>query len=308
MLHRFRNGDGRVSGHDPQLVGAALDYLLEHGFRVLSIDEVVQGLGAGTLPDRTVAFTMDDGYLDQGQIGAEVFLARACPVTMYLVTGMIDGRLWPWEAKLAWVFSRARGKFCLTFQGRDYQGDPTDPDRLNNLRRKLVLVLKTLPLARAEAEVASIAQTLGEELPDSPPAPYRALDWDEVRSLEERGMSFGSHTVSHVTLSAEDDETARRELTESTRRVRQKLQRPSGVFCYPTGRSQDYGAREVGYLRELAYEAAITSEPGYCALGKDADARFHLRRFSFPDNLLDFKDIVLQIQRLRARFGLAKRP
>ena len=289
-------------------MAAGLDYLLGQGFRVLSIDEVVQGLVAGTLPERSVAFTMDDGYLDQGRIGGEVFLARGCPVTMYLVTGMIDGRLWPWEAKLAWLFSRARGNFRLTLHGRDYQCYPTDPDRLNNLRRKLVLVLKTLPLAGAEAEVASIAKIMGEEVPDSPPERYRALDWDEVKSLEQRGMSFGSHTVSHVTLSAEDDETAKREITESARRMRTELQRPSRVFCYPTGRSQDFGAREVSLLRELDYSAAITSEPGYCSLGNDADARFHLRRFSFPDNLLDFKDIVLQLQRLRALVGLARRP
>lgn len=306
MLHRFRNGDGRISGHDPQLVAAALDYLLEQGFRVLSIDEIVQGLVAGTLPGRSVAFTMDDGYLDQGRIGAEVFLAHGCPITIYLVTGMTDGVLWPWEAKLAWLFSRARSEFRFTLAGREYRGDPVAPDRLNSLRRELVLVLKILPLAQAEVEVGRLAEIIGEALPDAPPEQYRSLSWDEVKSLEQRGVSFGAHTVSHVTLSAEDDETAKRELTESTRRVRSQLQRPSSVFCYPTGRSQDYGAREVAFLRELDYEAAITSEPGYCALGKDADARFHLRRFSFPDNLLDFKDIVLQVQRLRAKFGLVR--
>jgi peptidoglycan/xylan/chitin deacetylase (PgdA/CDA1 family) len=270
MLHRFRNGDSRTSGHDPQLVSAALDYLLDQGFRVLGIDEVVQGLVAGTLPERAVAFTMDDGYLDQGRIGAEIFLARGCPATIYLVTGMTDGRLWPWEAKLAWLFSRARSEFHLTLAGRSYRGDPSSPGRLSSMRRELVHLLKVMPLARADAEVRRLAETMGEALPDSPPEQYRALDWAEVRSLEQRGVSFGSHTVSHVTLSAEDDETARRELAESTRQIREQLQRPSRVFCYPTGRSQDYGAREVGFLRELGYEAAITSEPGYCSLGSDA--------------------------------------
>ena len=306
MLHRFQNGDGRQSGHDPALVAAALDYLLEQGFRVRSIDEVVQGLLADNLPERVAAFTMDDGYLDQGRVGAELFLARDCPVTLYLVTGMTDGLLWPWEAKLTWLFSRAQKDFRFALEGRDYRGDPSDREQLNRLRRVLVLVLKAMPLSRAEVEVERLAGIIGEPLPESPPEPYRALGWDEVRALEQRGVSFGSHTVSHVTLSAERDEIAKRELDESTRRVRAELRQPSGVFCYPTGRASDYGAREVGFLKELGYDAAITSEPGYCALGETADTRYHLRRFSFPDNLLDFKDIVLQLQRLRIRFGLAR--
>ena len=307
MLHRFQNGDGRQSGHDPALVAAALDYLLEQGFQVRSIDEVVRGLLEGNLPERVVAFTMDDGYLDQGQVGAEIFLARDCPVTIYLVTGMIDGMLWPWEAKLAWLFSRARRDFCFALEGRAYRGDPSDRQRLHLLRRELVLVRKAMPLSRAEAEVKRLAGIIGEALPESPPEPYRALGWDEVRALEQRGVSFGSHTVSHVTLSAENDEIAKRELDESTQRIRAELQRPSAVFCYPTGRTSDYGVREVGFLKELGYDAAITSEPGYCAPGETTDARYHLHRFSFPDNMLDFKDIVLQLQRLRTRFGLARR-
>lgn len=308
MLHRFQNGDGRASGHDPAVVAAALDYLLEQGFRIRSIDEVVRGLLESNLPDRVVAFTMDDGYLDQGRVGAELFLARGCPVTLYLVTGMIDGVLWPWEAKLAWLFSRSRKDFLFTLDGRDHRGVPSDREQLNRLRRELVILLKTMPLARAEAEVQRFAEIIGEALPETPPEPYRALGWDDVRSLEQRGVTFGSHTVSHVTLSAEDNETSRRELAQSTRRIREELEQPSAVFCYPTGRTRDYGDREVGFLRELGYAAAVTSEPGYCALGKAPDARYHLRRFSFPDNLLDFKDIVLQIQRLRARVGLARRP
>ena len=307
MLHRFQNGDGRQSGHDPVMVATALDYLLEHGFKVWSIDQVVQGLLAGNLPERVVAFTMDDGYRDQGRVGAELFLARDCPVTIYLVTGMTDGLLWPWEAKLTWLVSRARQEFRFALEGRDYLGDPSDWERLNRLRRELVLVLKAMPLSRAEAEVERLAGIIGETLPESPPGPYRALSWDEVRALAQRGVSFGSHTVSHVTLSAESGEIAKRELAESTRRVRAELQQPSAVFCYPTGRASDYGTREVGFLRELGYDAALTSEPGYCALGETADARYDLRRFSFPDNLLDFKDIVLQLQRLRTRFGLARR-
>jgi peptidoglycan/xylan/chitin deacetylase (PgdA/CDA1 family) len=93
---------GAWPGMIRQLVTIALDYLRTHGFQVMTIEDVLQGQIDHTLPRQIVAFTMDDGYREQGTIGAEIFLAHECPVTIYLATGAIDGSYWPMEAKLAY--------------------------------------------------------------------------------------------------------------------------------------------------------------------------------------------------------------
>ena len=299
MLHRFRDGGDRPTGHEPGTLAAALDYLRTHGFRVMTVDEIVSGLAAGSLPDRVVGFTMDDGYEDQGRIGAEVFIANGCPVTLFLVTGMIDGEYWPWEAKVAYLFSQARGPFRFEHAGRVYSASGRNDLSARDSRRALVWSMKRLKLDSAEAEVARLADVLGVRLPDETPEGFRSLTWDQVGRLEHRGISFGAHTVRHPTLSVEDDQIARREIEASTARIGEKLARPSRVFCYPTGRYEDFGQREIDLVRALGYSAALSSEPGYCTSSGAPDVRYALQRFSFPDNLEDFKAIVLQLLRFR---------
>ena len=299
MLHRFGTDPARRSGHNPEVLVAALRYLRDHDFQVKLVDDIVKGFEAGSLADRVVGFTMDDGYEDQGTIGAEVFVAQGCPVTLFLVTGMIDGEYWPWEAKVAYLFSQARGPFRFEHAGRVYSAFGRNDESSRDCRRALVRSLKRVKLSLAEAEVARLAQVVGVSLPSEPPEGFRPLTWDQVGRLERRGVSFGAHTVRHPTLSVEDEQVARREIEASTARIREKLARPSRVFCYPTGGYEDFGQREIDLVKALGYSAALSSEPGYCTASGAPDARYELQRFGFPDNLEDFKAVVLQMLRFR---------
>jgi len=301
MLHRFATPDGTVSGHSPGFVADVLRYLRRSGFEVMSIDGIVEGLLGAGLPRGAVAFTIDDGYWDQGHLGAEIFLEQGCPVTFYLTTKFIDGNFWLNDAKVRYLFSQISNRFSLVLGGQSLAVSPGDRVSYGRARRNLMFELKALPLEQAEERVADLAQSLGIELPDAPPPGYHGLSWDEVVALEKRGVSFGAHTASHVTLSAESDDVSWREIEESTSALRQRLKRPSSVFCYPTGRFVDYGPREVGFLRNLGYRAALAAEPGYSFVDASPDSRYHLLRFGFPNHMLDVKDIVLQLQRLRDR-------
>ena len=301
LLHRFATPDGTISGHSPGLIADALRYLRQTGFTVMSIDEIVEGLLGTGLPRGAVGFTIDDGYWDNGHVGAEIFLEQDCPVTIYLTTRLVDGGFWPYDAKIKYLFTKAHPPFSLVLSGEAKSLSRADPAGYELARRQFVYEMKRLPLSAAEERVAILAESINVELPEIPPAEYRGLTWDEVTTLESRGVSFGAHTARHVTLSAESDEIARQELEESTRAIRRRLQRPSSVFCYPTGRFQDYGPREVRFVKQLGYRGALASEPGYCFRDGHRDSVYHLLRFTFPDQILDFKDIVLQLQRLRDR-------
>ncbi len=70
-----------------------LDFLREAGWRTVSASELLAG--AGTLPERTVAITFDDGYVDN-LAAAELLRARGMSATFYVVSGSL-GRppQWP---------------------------------------------------------------------------------------------------------------------------------------------------------------------------------------------------------------------
>lgn len=85
------------------------------------------------------------------------------------------------------------------------------------------------------------------------------LTWPLLRALEARGIEIGSHTVSHVDLTAVTDETALRELVESRRALERALGHAVPWLAYPSGR---YDARVEALARRAGYLLATTTDVG----------------------------------------------
>lgn len=62
------------------------------------------------------------------------------------------------------------------------------------------------------------------------------LTWKEIREISERGMTIGSHSLSHRWLPQvlSDDELTQ-EVSESKRRIEQEIGTAVHHFCYPVG-------------------------------------------------------------------------
>ena len=92
------------------------------------------------------------------------------------------------------------------------------------------------------------------ELAGEPEHELSTLDWDGLRSLAERGVEIGSHTVSHAHLTRLADAELDRELAESRERLEAELSRPCRYLAYPYG-EQDERVRAAA--RRAGYEAAF---------------------------------------------------
>ena len=109
MLHRASSVHSGVVGHDLSRLAASLDWLKGRGFNFVSLRQILDSLDAGTeVEEDAVAFTIDDGYADQGELIAPVFLERGIPLTLFVITGLIDRALWPWDSKVAWLVRNSR--------------------------------------------------------------------------------------------------------------------------------------------------------------------------------------------------------
>jgi len=86
------------------------------------------------------------------------------------------------------------------------------------------------------------------------PEELRTMTWDELRSLAERGLEIGSHTVSHPHLTALSDAELEHELRSSKQRLEDELGAPCRVFAYPFGDCDD---RVRTAARAAGYEAAF---------------------------------------------------
>lgn len=66
-------------------------WLKEKGYTVLTLDEAMKGLSMGTLPERAVLITFDDGYRDNYENAFPVLGREALPATVFPVTSFVRG-------------------------------------------------------------------------------------------------------------------------------------------------------------------------------------------------------------------------
>ncbi|HEU5038710.1 MAG TPA: polysaccharide deacetylase family protein [Nocardioides sp.] len=74
-----------------------LDVLQGWGATVLPLGEAVDRLQAGTLPDRAVCLTFDDGYASVVETAWPILRERGLPATLFVVSGYLSG-----EGRFAW--------------------------------------------------------------------------------------------------------------------------------------------------------------------------------------------------------------
>src|SRR6476620_9188056 len=107
-LHRFADRDRGNAGHDPAGVRADLAYLRRERYELVSLADLAARLrDRNSRLGKTVAFTVDDGYADFATVGEPVFSEYDCPVTVFIVTGVVDTGTWYWWDRLSEAIAHA---------------------------------------------------------------------------------------------------------------------------------------------------------------------------------------------------------
>jgi peptidoglycan/xylan/chitin deacetylase (PgdA/CDA1 family) len=304
MLHRFQDPERGVAGCDSAYLRRVLTYLRRNGYELIGLDELFNRLaGRGPQPRGAVAFTIDDGYLEQATVAAPVFAEFGCPVTTFVATGFLDRVLWFWWDRIEYVFQRtATQRLRQELGGDRLEYAWTDEDERIQAQLDFTERCKLVPEREKNDAIERLARVAGVELPERPPAQYQPMTWDQLRDCERMGMRFGPHTATHPILSRTTDEQSRAEIVESWSRLCAEARRPVPVFCYPNGGWNDFGPRETGVLDQLGLHGAVVGEPGYAnamTFQRDRDARFKVLRFGLPDGLPHAIQYVSGVERFK---------
>jgi peptidoglycan/xylan/chitin deacetylase (PgdA/CDA1 family) len=307
FLHRFAVPDLGVLGHDPGVLRAHLEYLRKRKYQLMSVSDLVLAVEKGApFEKRSVVFTVDDGYADFAAVAAPVFAAFDCPVTVFLITDFVHGRLWNWFDKVDWVFRETPRR-----ELRWEIGGQTVIHRWTSLRQRdaasedVVERLKRVPDAVKERGITSLATALEVILPDGVPDRDKAMTWDEIRACARLGVTFGPHTVTHPILAQVDAMRAQREITDSWATVSSETKAAVPVFCYPNGRTADFSARDEEIVAKAGLRAALsTTEKSVVLQAGETDAidRFAIPRFSYPEDKSRLVQIASGIEAMRAGF------
>jgi peptidoglycan/xylan/chitin deacetylase (PgdA/CDA1 family) len=304
MMHRFSDADREIIGHDPEGVRRVLAFLRADKYDLVALDEMVRRLrGDGRPLRRTVAVTIDDGYLDQATIGAPLFAEFDCPVTTFLTTGFVDGRLWFWWDKIRYAFRHTpRRDIRIEMASQEFTYTLLEAGDRQSAALDLVERAKRVSEEEKQAALQRLSAAAETEIPDRPPPECAPMSWDQVRACERRGMAFGPHTVTHPILARTSADQCRREIVESWTRLRTEVETPVPVFCYPNGQQGDFGQREIAVLRGQGFAAGVTAMHGYnsaATFQRDPGNRYALRRYGYSDSVRWMIQVLCGAERLQ---------
>lgn len=302
MLHRIAVPELGIAGIRAEHIRKCLSYLRQNNYRLISVEEAIDRAVENRLPhNKWVAFSIDDGFDEQVSLGSKIFAEFDCPVSCFLITDLVDGKLWPWDYKLMHIAATAHARTIqIEMNGKTYSialGTPKTKEFLLSFARQVA------PSSTAEL-VQKIARAAEIDIPQDPPANFRGATWEAVHAAEKRGMRFGPHSLSHPLFSSLDNAGLEREITSSTQRLEQECANPLRIFCYPSGKVNEFDERTIAMMRKLNYKGALCAEEGFLDAQKLqhlANYRYAIPRLPLPDNFNEFKRYVSWAQYVRER-------
>lgn len=264
--HSFSSSDEHEWDGSLFMTPSALEqrfrFLRDNRYQVLSLTEGLTRLQAGTLPERSVVLTFDDGTRDFANIVVPLLEKYGFPGTVYLST---------------WYCGQARPVFqgftkYLLWKGRAaYQGGPLwqlpgpfelgTPDGRHRAveQFRAALAEQGLSLEQRDEMQAVLASQLGVDYQWArdttnfiimPPEQVAAISRHPLVSVE-------LHTHRHRTPL--DEQLFAREIGENRRLIEEMTGVTPRHFCYPSG---VFDEAFLPWLRQLGVVSATTGEAG----------------------------------------------
>lgn len=286
-LHRLQDSGRGTPGHDPQELRTVLALLRRERCALVGLEQLFRWLDEGDpRVSRAVAFTLDDGYVDQAELASRVFAEFDCPATVFVATGFLDGALWLWWDRIEYILRRTtRPTLEVELGGSVLRYRRDERGGYSWAQADFTERCKQVSDEEKDAAIQRLAVAAQVDVPTRPPPPYAPMSWADVRACEQRGLTFGPHTVTHPVLSRTSDERSHYEITQSWARLASEARAPVPIFCYPGGQPWEYGPRELVTLRQLGAIGAVAGMQTHVSarvFQREPDARFEVPRFGYP--------------------------
>lgn len=234
---------------------AHLDWLRRH-YAVVSLDTFL----VGKAPPRAAVITFDDGYHSVYRNAWPALRERGMPATVYLISGVVDNVAMVWVNELNyWLHAEPAFTRSILEQDAGVPAGLTAAETISHCRVHY-------DPQRIFAAIGKIGATFPEKHRDAVALSQLYVSWDEVRAMQQAGMTFGNHTITHPNLERLSDD--------------QQFAEFAGA--------QDTISREIGPITSLAYpfghhsqsSAGIAARAGLTSIGEVGGANRRLAPMS----------------------------
>lgn len=241
-----------------------IDYLRRR-YRVLSLEAAVKVLREGTVPERAVVITFDDGFGDTFRVAHPLLQRFRVPATVFLVTDSIGNKKPIWIQELSYLMNLF-GPHQVAAVLASLTNDPAMAEAARasgkSVQRRLEKYLTySVPNGRREAMLAELygAFEVSREKVFGENRVY--LDLAEIREMQRGGIAFGNHGKSHAALSTLSEEEQREEIADSRKILDEVLHLDFLPFAYPFGGDRDFTPATRALIEETGHSCTLTAMP-----------------------------------------------
>lgn len=280
MLHRVAeyeksrlipNEDLKIS---PAFLQKTIDKYRKAGFAFLSLDEVYDVITEKEKIDKPfVAFTLDDGYLDNYTTAYPIFKRNQVPFCIFVATDFPDKRAILWWITIEDLIlsnnylqlSDGSTYICQTYQQK------WDTFRL--IREKILKLYQRNLLASLQALFADY------QIDWLAPIQKMGMSWENIKELGKDPLcTIGGHTMSHPSFIPLTLNEIKDEIDGGIERLKSVIDYDIHHFAYPYGSMKEDGDREYEYLKSFDFKTVFISFGGITTKG-DINNLTHLPRF-----------------------------
>lgn len=287
-----------------------LRYLRQHDFPVISLNEAVSGLQAGTLPERATVITIDDGWYGTYRHAWPLLRLFNLPATVYVTSYYVAVQKPVFDVAIRYMFSLTR-RLRVDLTGLGLPGIAIAD--LANAAERNGVIDEIVQWGNNESD-ESTRDELARQLGDRLGVDYQTIvttrtislmTTGELRAMADAGIDVQSHTHRHDFPT--DGVTAARELDANRAAVEPVVGKRLEHFCYPSG---IWSEQHWSYLRAAGFKSATTCDPGFndrqtplLALKRFLDGE-NIAQVEFEAEVSGYTEILRRARRLlRAKLG-----
>lgn len=293
----------------PGTFDARLATLSRYGFEVLRLDEAVERLYAGTLPDHSLVITVDDGFHSVRHVAVPALERHGLTATVYVTTYYVEHPNPIFRLVVQYMFWKTRRRTLLL---RDVPWSADAEIDLSDSAQRARAICDCIRYGEShctEEQRCLLSRRLGDllEVPYAEIEAGRTLNLmtpQELREIAEKGIDIQLHTHRHV-FPPDDMVRAEREIADNRAALCSMLgNRPFVHFCYPSGL---WAERQWDWLDRMGVKSATTCQHG---MNSGKSPRHALRRYldseelhplEFEAFLTGFSEVTAKLNKLFSR-------
>ena len=264
FYHRIENLDD-----DHHQLAVSPENFIEHmdelqkSYNVIGLSALGAYLRGGSIPNRSVVLTFDDGYSDNIRNAKRILGGYDMPATFFITTGMVGSQQefwWDELEKIIMTTDRLPDKLCIDIKDAHHTWNFSTFSH-EAVYSELHQLLRPMEQVEREECISDIALWAGSAR--TAREKYRALSLTELRELDRGGLvEIGAHTVTHPVLSTLSVSSQEDEIVGSKRFLEEALGHSIYFFSYPYGQKRDILPETVTAVSNAGFSLACSTISG----------------------------------------------